>query len=597
MEITINMSSHDVKEEVEKYSNENYFGSCVADCFTPWWLQLHFKINHDLAKKQSSDGSNDFGIDGFYYDNNNDRLYIIQSKFTRDESLIKNAIVTFKKITLDKLEKLLDNKTREIQNENRVINNLRDCLYDIRDKINKIHIVFVVIHLNDEMDMNRINDHLQKDIDELISEFKEKFSNMAPPEVGILEYKIDNNSIYELRAVGKLYDNFIQNNKMFLGIINLSDIIDIYRKCGDEIFEKNVRYFINSRKNISEEGPVGNIEETIKEICEDELDPHYFTLYHNGITMCCNHLEYNEGKINMTSPYIVNGCQTIKGISLFFNKTKKLNKENFDKIYLPIRIIQSRNDELIYDIAKNNNRQNSIRSSGLRANDSIQRRLKNNFEKYGIFYERQYEEYININNSQDERDKEKIKKYKEKTEIPIYIEDLAQAIASITDDITYVNNVSKIFESNSIYKRVFDEEKHLKSIPFLIGLYNVYNHIGFALKDIKNFEKYSDIKEKHIKWHILYLLMRYIWKNERNDFLQRYCIQTYKKYEEIIDDIEKKIRVRSDIMKVIVDIYLKSDEEQRELVKKKELLNRAANKLYLGGIDPFEGWPEEVPEK
>jgi len=43
---------------------------------------------------------------------------------------------------------------------------------------------------------------------------------------------------------------------------------------------------------------------------------------------------------------------------------------------------------------------------------------------------------------------------------------------------------------------------------------------------------------------------------------------------------------------VIKDLYIDSDDNWREVSESKELLQRATNKLYLGMVNPFEGWPK-----
>lgn len=72
----------------------------------------------------------------------------------------------------------------------------------------------------------------------------------------------------------------------------------------DLLYEKNVRKFLGNKRKVNK-----GIEETI------ESHPERFGLYNNGITIVTQNVEpLGKDRIQLTNPYIVNGCQTTRSI-------------------------------------------------------------------------------------------------------------------------------------------------------------------------------------------------------------------------------------------------------------------------------------------
>ncbi len=55
-----------------------------------------------------------------------------------------------------------------------------------------------------------------------------------------------------------------------------------------QLFSKNVRYYLKSRRNV-EKGPASRIKETLKQACattgDAGISPELFAFYHNGVTL------------------------------------------------------------------------------------------------------------------------------------------------------------------------------------------------------------------------------------------------------------------------------------------------------------------------
>lgn len=77
----------------------------------------------------------------------------------------------------------------------------------------------------------------------------------------------------------------------------------------DQIYEKNVRRFLGGRGKVNR-----GMQETLRSA------PERFGLYNNGITIVASDWSQNGDQIELTEPYIVNGCQTSRTIWEVFHQ-------------------------------------------------------------------------------------------------------------------------------------------------------------------------------------------------------------------------------------------------------------------------------------
>ena len=175
-----------------------------------------------------------------------------------------------------------------------------------------------------------------------------------------------------------------------VSLINLFDFLKTYQgKTGnlDQLYEKNVRQFLGSRRKINK-----GIRDTL------EKTPEKFGLYNNGITLVVK--DYtgptNDGLIQMTDPYIVNGCQTTRTIwhvlDSKFNSggtgCSSTNEDWKDKASLGgvvTKIVRSDEAE-IHNITRFTNLQNSVRDQDFVALDSGYRNWAREMEENHCLY-------------------------------------------------------------------------------------------------------------------------------------------------------------------------------------------------------------------
>lgn len=75
-----------------------------------------------------------------------------------------------------------------------------------------------------------------------------------------------------------------------------------------------------------------------------------FILYNNGVTIICKKLSNIRNKYTLTDYQIVNGCQTSH---VLFNNKDEIN----GNLQIPIKLIETEDDETVNKIIKATNRQ------------------------------------------------------------------------------------------------------------------------------------------------------------------------------------------------------------------------------------------------
>ena len=100
------------------------------------------------------------------------------------------------------------------------------------------------------------------------------------------------------------------------------------------------------------------------------------------------------------NPQIINGCQTVVSIFRAYNQLDNTFKlQNFtEECYVPMRIIQTQDHDLLAEIVTASNNQNKMSPRNLRSNSRVQRVLQRKFDqlKYRYFYERKDGEFKSI---------------------------------------------------------------------------------------------------------------------------------------------------------------------------------------------------------
>lgn len=183
--------------------------------------------------------------------------------------------------------------------ENKLYVNLRAIVQQrlkLGSDLSGVDFEFKVVHLS-EKDRMVISANCRKGIEDLKEEFRTRFPEaqcsvelIGPSEMSGIEIVRPSEDWFRVRLSAVPLQAAFGDRplKMYLGVGHLSDLVDLYNRRRDDLFSRNIRYFLRSRKN-EERGPSGKIRDSLQDICvspkETSPHPEMFAFYHNGVTL------------------------------------------------------------------------------------------------------------------------------------------------------------------------------------------------------------------------------------------------------------------------------------------------------------------------
>lgn len=542
------MDAAQVKDSVQLFREKTAYGASTEHCFTPWYLHHHHELPITDAVSQSSDGNYDFGLDGFHIEEEpKPRLFLIQSKFSSSKALLEEGYVDLQR-ALPEVKKILDGVATDAHTQNHVLIQLRSRLNRLSPpKKKKLSLEFQILHMNEtepailKERLRHVHERLQEAIEDVLDGYSFKIRPVGPSDLDpvppVVPPEMNTIRFTEVQSfvAGK-------DARVFTGIGRLSDLVELFAVRRDHLFAKNVRFFLHSRKN-TEKGPAGKMRETLKDMCvAGKTEPERFALFHNGITICASKTEVAAGGLSVREPYVLNGCQTIKNAYFFLNDSylkKKIDLERWSRIAIPIRVVETKDDELVRTITINNNRQNQMSVAALRANDPIQLRLQERFRERKIFYQRQEGAL-----SAMEADRPELLEtdYENSGGTCVEIQELARAIAAASGDLYHAEHPADLFESDAAYSKVFNE-RNLRSLALLTLLQNLYRVLPVVLKKELALEPASKgPTPARLRFHAICLVARALSRDNDISTVQKYGAQPVDRDQALREFLAKLMR-------------------------------------------------------
>jgi len=162
----------------------------------------------------------------------------------------------------------------------------------------------------------------------------------------------------------------------------------------DRLYEKNVRRYLSNKGRINK-----GIEETLRET------PELFGLYNNGITVVVTDFQPQEGgTVQLTDPYVVNGCQTTRTIWEVFQRKldhggqgKDADLESWKErvaqgvVVTKVAKVGQQGEDKLKAITRFTNSQNAVREKDFLAlgSDDFKTWAGEMAQQYGVFLETQ----------------------------------------------------------------------------------------------------------------------------------------------------------------------------------------------------------------
>jgi hypothetical protein len=589
-----------IRTTVEDFWRQNSIGESPADAFPAWWISTTFETSPQDAVRRCAVGTGDQGLDGYYLEQNAERgwiLHLVQAKYSDSKTLVKKAIDGFKN-TIPEVRRAVDRLEPERSNPHLVYSKLRADIdrNDIRAEGLRLH--FHVIHLCDEPDdvvqlgsmaaRDRFNDLARTTFPEMFFDLfiegpDQLKGNGGNPPSEQLRLRFEG---IELKSVSQ--------TRYFTGLTYLSDLVDLYNDFGEQLFSKNVRYYLFKERG---QTPARFMRDTLRAICvgppEKAEIPEHFGMFHNGVTLAVHSFQCTDGTATVRNPSVLNGCQTIRNASRFLAEVRDIAPDRWRQVPVPVRILISADEEFIRRVTVNNNRQIPVRPSAFFANDRIQLALDLRFSSKKIYYERQQGGFQNLRVKEPRK---LVEQFANSVAAPLTMEDLAQAIATASNkpSLSVAARVSSLFEE-SLYPQVFAEPK-LLHLDLLVFLRNLLRTMKVALKDVRDrTSKLEGLPLERFRYPCTRILARYIVKYEPQ-LVADHGVEVYGHLGPTHPFRKQLTRLmshqNSGLQQLISELW--DDGEQWRKADDADVVRRALAKLKLENVDVFSEYePDE----
>lgn len=486
---------------------------------------LHLMTVHDLdlhaAQDHTSRGGNDHGIDAWHYDPAAFSLTLYQSKLTTSKGM---ALKGFEGLTnaCEWLADLLRTAELDVPATNVGIYNLARCLADTHQSVRSVQCVLIspfdANELDDEEDFAFARTDLAKSA--LYGLLKERGGSLGvraeqytfpgaavvPPATYSVAIKEDTS----LDVDGRVHLDVV--------LMSLHSLIELFRRRGPLVFEKNVRLYLNTKESKARlEHPM---EETLEQICSGSIDANNFPFYHVGVTLSATGCTKLNGNLSLDAPFIINGCQTVNIASRYLaklEKAKALEKiERFDKIQVVAKIVTRAPNAQLREIANCNNRQNPIETWQLFSNDPIHVEIEASLRDAGVFYERQKGRF------EAEITKLKgIQTYSNTNNTYVTVVGLGQVICLCRRQMQLAAKPSEIFVNKERHDAVFTKEipEHPRDI---IWSFNAHKAVKRALQKylylptLDNEQTHRIFDKPAVKQTMHYVAMMHLYQRRRD---------------------------------------------------------------------------------
>jgi len=416
-------------------------------------LMNQHRIDEHAALDQSSHGGYDEGIDGWYFDEKSRELSVYQSKFSSNKKYVLQGFSDILKAK-NWLESVLI--VGEVKNKpsNPGLYNLYITLGKNMGNIAKI--TFILTSLINENELEDEKEYLDCRRELIASNLNKNVKT----DLKLVEHNFDRAlpltiKTYAVTRIEGSTINLPDSSSLDLAYVPLFDLIELYRRRGYLLFDKNIRFSISHTKE-ARERLVHPMEETLKLIGEGKLDPNIFTFYHVGVTIAATRNEAECKDLMLEFPCIINGCQTITIADTWLRKLendKEYEKiDRFKQIKVIAKIVVGVPDDELKQITNANNRQNPVDNWQLFSNDPIHIEIEEALKNVGVFYERQKGKFNTV------MKKPAIAKnypYTNNTFVTVF--DLGQLICLSRSKLQWAAKPSEIFLNKKNHDFVFDE--------------------------------------------------------------------------------------------------------------------------------------------
>lgn len=322
------------------------------------------------------DGGDDNGIDAIYFDEDESKLYLIQSKWIHDgKGEPDNSSI--KKFTAG----IRDLLSLNFERFNAKVNIRQEEITGILGNAG-LQIIAILVYTGNA----NLSIHSLRDFKDLLDEVNDAGEILAwqPLNQALLHQSLteDLNSPITADIAVHYWGKVQEPRYAIYGQVCAADLAKMWLENKDRVVAKNLR------------GALGDTD--VNGEIRDSLEkrPELFWYFNNGVTATAENVEklpigggkHELGYFRCTGIHIVNGAQTVSTIGRYMEKNPEVELSN---CYVHFRVVslQDGGEKFGDEVTRTNNRQNRIEARDFVSQDSEQKRIKNELLIDGIHYQ------------------------------------------------------------------------------------------------------------------------------------------------------------------------------------------------------------------
>lgn len=356
-----------IKQEIQQDFYQQNFPN-DGQRFVAWYLRNVHLLDKNDTKAAITDGAKDKQIDAIHIDEDEQKIYVIQSKFhtcaSIDAAPVREMVSVWSQFgDLSKMQENANGKLKIKLAE--IANALEEDTYSICfllittsqfSEDAKKDISAFQSRLSEEDDSNVDYEFIAVDGQGVSDNYSRALEQSNP----VLNYKMT-------LTPGKSLFTEIGSTNVLIAAVPLSECIKLPGIKDGSLFQKNVRQSLGISNSVNKK-----IKKTIYgEKCRE------FFFFHNGITAICNKMEMqDDGSMKFYGLNVVNGCQSLNTI---LSCSEKVKSE--PDAFVLFRFYEIPQRDRADSISINTNTQSAVKARDLRSNDKRVLRMKRAYEQ------------------------------------------------------------------------------------------------------------------------------------------------------------------------------------------------------------------------
>src|SRR3972149_6215382 len=374
------------------------------------FIHLYLKVKCGIASFLErhdfiTEGTQDGGVDAYYIDRENKKIYLIQSKFRTTKDKFEKRKITANDLVRMEVQKILKGEEKDSRGTpfSAKIIKFQKEWSKISDQAYYKYVVIILGNLENYSDdqIKRIIDNSDYEVFDFNRTYKELVFPLCsgtyydPKEIRITIDLVNKEQSTLKQKISTNLGEF-PIRVIFVPTKEIGRIMSRYKNA---ILKYNPRNFLSLSNNKVNRKIMGSI---INNNAND------FAIYNNGITIIADSFELTEstgtknvGQIIMLNPQIINGGQTAYVLSKIYEDQREQDYSVFDgkEVMLKVIILTSKKDlniDFIEQISNATNQQTRVEEADRRSNDKIQLSVEEAlFDTFGYFYERKKGDFYN----------------------------------------------------------------------------------------------------------------------------------------------------------------------------------------------------------